>query len=104
MKCKILSLEQLLEKEYEIKMKNHTLTLLDTKGVMIAKTTMIKNRMFLLNIETGVFKCLNACVNDETWFWHIRLEHVNFDSLKMMAQKEMLKGLSSIIHPNQLCE
>jgi hypothetical protein len=50
MKCKILSLEQLLEKEYEIKMKNHTLTLLDTKGVMIAKTTMIKNRMFLLNI------------------------------------------------------
>jgi hypothetical protein len=26
------------------------LTLLDTKGVMIAKTTMIKNRMFLLNI------------------------------------------------------
>jgi hypothetical protein len=34
----------------------------------------------------------------------MRLGHVNFDSLKMMAQKEMLKGLSSIIHLNQLCE
>jgi len=48
--------------------------------------------------------CLNACVKDETWLWHMRLGHVNFDSLKMMAQKEMLKGLPSIIHPNKLCE
>jgi hypothetical protein len=48
--------------------------------------------------------CLNACVKDETWLWHMKLGHVNFDSLKMMAQKEMLKGLLSIIHPNQLYE
>jgi hypothetical protein len=41
--------------------------------------------------------CLNACVNDETWLWYIRLRHVNFDSLKMV-QKEMLKSLPSIIH------
>jgi hypothetical protein len=34
----------------------------------------------------------------------MRLGHASFDSLKMMAQKEMLKGLPSIIHPNQLCE
>jgi len=67
----ILSLRQLLEKGYEIKMKDHNLTLLDTHGTIIAKVTMTKNRMFLLNIET----CL----------WHMRLGHVNFDSLKMMA-------------------
>jgi hypothetical protein len=34
----------------------------------------------------------------------MKLWHVNFDSLKMMAQKKMLKGLPSIIHPNQMCE
>jgi hypothetical protein len=34
----------------------------------------------------------------------MRLGHVNFDILKMMAQKEMLKGLQPIIHPKQLCE
>jgi len=33
----------------------------------------------------------------------MRLEHVNFDNLKMM-QNEMLKGLPSIKHTNQLCE
>jgi len=40
-KSNILSLEQLLEKGYDIKMKNYT-TLLDTKKAMIAKVTIIK--------------------------------------------------------------
>jgi len=31
----------------------------------------------------------------------MRLGHLNFDSMNMMAQKEMLKGLPSIEHPNQ---
>jgi hypothetical protein len=43
-------------------------------------------------------------VKDETWLWHMRLGYASFDNLKMMTQKEMLKGLSSIEHPNQLCE
>jgi len=87
----------LLKKGYEIKMKDRILTLLDTKEDMIAKVAMIKNKMFLLNIEMDVPKCM--CEN-ETWLWHMRFGHVNFDSLKMMVQKEMLKGLPSIIHPN----
>jgi len=99
-KNNILSLRQLLENGYEIKIKNHTLTLLGIKGAMIEKVAIRKNIMFLLNIEMNVPKCLNTCVKDETWLWQIRLGHVNFDSLNMMAQKEMLKGLPSIIYPN----
>jgi hypothetical protein len=81
-------------------MKNHTLTLLDTHGAMIAKVTMIKNKIFLLNIETDIPKCLKTCVKDETWFWLKRLGHVNFNSLKMMTQNKMLKGILYIIHLN----
>jgi hypothetical protein len=58
-KNNILSLEKLLEKGYEIKMKDCTLTLLDTKEDIIAKVVMTKNKMFLLNIEMDVPKCLN---------------------------------------------
>jgi hypothetical protein len=57
------------------------LTLLDTKGDMIAKVAMKKNRMFLLNIKMDVSKCLNACVKDETWIWHMRLGYVNIKTL-----------------------
>jgi len=45
-----------LKKGYEIKMKDRILTLLDTKEDMIAKVAMIKNKMFLLNIEMDVPK------------------------------------------------
>jgi hypothetical protein len=79
-KNNILSLGQLLDKGYEIKMKDCTLTLLDTKRVMIAKVAMTNNKMFLLNIKTDVPKCQNACVKDETWLCHIKLGHVNFDT------------------------
>jgi hypothetical protein len=41
----------LLKKGYEIKMKD-ILTLLDTKRVMIAKVTMTKNIILLLNVIT----------------------------------------------------
>jgi hypothetical protein len=43
---------------YGIKMKYHTLTLLDTKWAIIEKVAIIKNRKFLLNIETDVPKCM----------------------------------------------
>jgi len=39
-----IELGQLLNKGYEIKMKDRTLTLRDTKGAMIAKVVMIKNK------------------------------------------------------------
>jgi hypothetical protein len=42
---------------------------------------MENNIMFLLNIEMDVPKYLNACVKDETWLWHMRLEHVKFDDM-----------------------
>jgi len=48
-------------------MKNSTLTLLNTHGTMIAKVTMTKNKIVLLNIEINVPKYLKTCVKDETW-------------------------------------
>jgi len=84
-KSSILSLNQLLEKDHEIEMKYCTLTLLDTHGTMIVRVTMTKNRIFLLNIEMDMLKCLKAYVKDETWFWHMRLMHINFGILKTMT-------------------
>jgi hypothetical protein len=59
-KSNILNLGQLLEKEFEIKIRDRTLTLLDTKGNMIAKVAMTKSRMFLLNIEMDAPKCMRG--------------------------------------------
>jgi len=44
------------KKSFEIKMKDCILILFDNHGAMIAKVTMRKNKIFLLNIETNVPK------------------------------------------------
>jgi len=52
-------------------MKDRILTLLDTKEDMIAKVAMIKNKMFLLNIEMDVPKYMcekwNLALAYEIW-------------------------------------
>ncbi|KAJ4700820.1 Retrovirus-related Pol polyprotein from transposon TNT 1-94 [Melia azedarach] len=104
MKINILSLGQLLEKGYDIHMKDYSLFIRDDKGNLITKVKMSKNRMFSLNIQNDVAKCLKACYKDASWLWHLRFGHLNFGGLELLAKKEMVRGLPYINHPNQLCE
>ena len=83
-KSNILSLEQLLEKGYEVNMKNRCLWLKDQSGNLIAKVYMSKNRMFLLNLKTIEVKCLRVDVRDKSWRWHMRFGHLNFGALKFL--------------------
>ena len=68
MKTNILSLEQLLEKDYDIQLKDRSCLIRDHQNNMIANVPMTRNRMFLLNIQTDVIRCLKACFKDSSWF------------------------------------
>ncbi|KAK9100717.1 hypothetical protein Scep_024147 [Stephania cephalantha] len=103
MKSNILSLGQLLEKGYDIHMKDYNLSIKDDKNNFIAKVSMSKNRMFSINIQNDVAKCLKACYKNASWLWHLRFGHLNFGGLEQ-SKKEMVKGLPRINHPDQLCE
>ncbi|PKU78070.1 Retrovirus-related Pol polyprotein from transposon TNT 1-94 [Dendrobium catenatum] len=104
MRSNILSLGQLLEKGYDIHLKNNYLFLKDNIGTLIAKVPMSRNRMFLLNIQNDVAKCLKACYKDVSWLWHLRFGHLNFGGLELLSKKEMVRGLPCIKHPDQVCE
>jgi hypothetical protein len=67
MKSNILSLGKFLEKDSEIHMKNRNILLRDDKKKLIAKVTMTSNRMFLLNIQMDVAKCLKTYLKDSSW-------------------------------------
>ncbi|KAE8734503.1 hypothetical protein F3Y22_tig00000764pilonHSYRG00191 [Hibiscus syriacus] len=104
MKSNILSLGQLVEKGYDIHMNNYNLSIKDDKNNFIAKVPMSKNRMFLINIQNDVAKCLKSCYKDASWLWHLRFGHLNFGGLDLLSKKEMVKGLPRINHPDQLYE
>ena len=104
MKSNILSLGQLLEKYYDIHLKDCSVFLRDDKGNLITKVKMLKNRMFSLNIQNDVAKCLKACHKDQSWTWHLRYGHLNFGGLKLLSKKNMVKGLPYINHPDQFCK
>ena len=104
MKSNILSLGQLLEKGYDFHTKNYILFLRDDKGRLIAKAKMSKNRMFPMNIQNDVAKCLKICYKDISWLWHLRFRHLNFGGLELLSKKEMVRGLPCISHPDQVCE
>ncbi|KAL4289791.1 hypothetical protein GQ457_14G011090 [Hibiscus cannabinus] len=55
---------------------------------LIAKVSMSKNRMFVLNLKTINAKCLKASMKNEAWCWHMRFGHLNFGALKMLGEKK----------------
>ncbi|KAL5845341.1 hypothetical protein ACOSQ3_011394 [Xanthoceras sorbifolium] len=104
LKSNLLSLGQLLEKRYHIIMKKFYLTIKDAYDNLIASVKMSRNRMFTLNIKSDVLKCLNVIVKDEAWLWHLRFWHLNFGGLKLLSSKNMVRGLPTIDHLDEICE
>ncbi|KAJ4812770.1 polyprotein [Rhynchospora pubera] len=104
MKSNILSIGQLLENGHKVKMEDHFLWLRDREDRLVAKVSMTKNRMFMLNVKTAEVNCLQACVKNPSWIWHMRFGHLNFEGLKMLGEKYMVNGIPAINHPDQLCE
>ena len=60
---------------------------------------MIKNRMFLLNIQSGVAMFLKPYFKDSLWLWHLRYSHLNFGVLKLLSKHYLSKGLPFIEDP-----
>ena len=95
MKNNILSLGQLLEKGYDILLKENNLSIRNNMGNLIAKVPMLGNRMFFLNND--IVKCFKACYKDLSWLWHLRFGHLNFGDLELLS----IKGDGEMIAFNQ---
>ncbi|KAL4308261.1 hypothetical protein GQ457_01G050660 [Hibiscus cannabinus] len=104
MKSNIISLGQLLEKGYEVQMKNRSLSLKNKKGELVVQVDMTRNRLFTIDIESGEVKCMKTAIKNDSWLWHLRYGHLGFSGLKLLSKAKMVNGLPEINSPNQLCE
>ena len=64
---------------------------------------MERNKIFTL-----IFPYANTALKTEvvadSWLWHRRLEHLNFQSLKKLEQKKMVYGRPPIHELKEVCE
>ncbi|XP_050916184.1 uncharacterized protein LOC127131298 [Lathyrus oleraceus] len=80
-KCNLLSISQLLERNYTIRMKNKVLRVLDQNSILILKAHMAANRTFKIELKVVEHRCLATAASHEEWLWHYRLGHLNFRDL-----------------------
>ena len=86
MKNNILSFNQLLEKGYEIYLKENNLSMGNNIGNLIANVPISRNRMFLLNIQNDVTKrprLATKLILDLV----LRFGHLNFVGLELLSKK-----------------
>lgn len=62
------------------------------------------NRLYKVLLEEVKQSCYLIKDSDQTWLWHKRLGHVNFQAMKQMHDKDMVIGLPRTDPPTQLCE
>ncbi|GAU43423.1 hypothetical protein TSUD_334860 [Trifolium subterraneum] len=103
-KCNLLSIGQLLEKDYKIVMEHKLLNVFDTNGNLLLKAPMSKNRTFQIELNVMDHKCLMTAYSRNEWLWHYRMGHLNFKDLTLMQKKNYVTGLPAMNAPDEICE
>ncbi|XP_014495100.1 uncharacterized protein LOC106757032 [Vigna radiata var. radiata] len=80
MKCNLLSLGQLLEKGFTMKMQKRHIEVFDKKQRLIFKAPASRNRTFRVNLNTTEIQCMATTSVEEEWLWHYRFGHLNSEA------------------------
>ncbi|KAL8127506.1 hypothetical protein AgCh_014423 [Apium graveolens] len=67
LKNNIISLGQLVEKGYNIQMQDNSLIIRNQVEELIANVEMSKNRLFTLDMQTNMQKCLKSVIKNDSW-------------------------------------
>lgn len=95
-KCNILSIFQLLDKDYKIHMETKMLHIMDENLVFILKATMVTNRTFKFELKAMDLRCLAIATSRKEWLWNYRVDHLNFRYLNTLQRNKRVTRLSLI--------
>jgi hypothetical protein len=100
----IISLGQLDENGSYVEVEHGVMRIWDPSRCLLAKVRVSPNRLYILNVKVAQLCCLAARQDDGVWQWHQRFEHLNFEALKRLSSKEMVRGLSCLDHMELFCD
>jgi transposase InsO family protein len=104
LKNSIISIGQMDEGGARVLIEGGVLRVWDRRHRLLARVQRTKNRMYRLELQVARPLYLTVHQDDDARRWHERLGHANFGSLEKMDMLEMVRGLPSISHTEQLCD
>lgn len=100
----LLSVPQMMQNGYSIHFEKGTCTICDPKGKNIARVKM-QQKCFPIHWQYKTQeKSMQVKVNELTWLWHKRFGHCNSKSLKLLSDKNMVKGIPLISEITDVCD
>ncbi|KAL0364512.1 UNVERIFIED_CONTAM: Retrovirus-related Pol polyprotein from transposon TNT 1-94 [Sesamum angustifolium] len=99
------SVGQMMEKGYNLHFGGDSYTIYDNKDktLKIAEVRMNEYRCFPIHLQYMDRTAMKA-QEDQSWLWHRRLGHFNFQGLKILHQKKMMTDLPQIQAVEGACE
>jgi hypothetical protein len=102
----LLSIGQLQEKGLIFVIKQGKCRIYHPERGLIWETVMVANRMFIIQARTQSQgqKCFTTTIEDQSHLWHRRYGHLGWSGLKLLQQKNMVKGLPTFQAHTRVCE
>ena len=100
----MLSIRQLVEKNYKVMVEDNMMRVAESSGRLILKALMSQNRTFKIELNVIEHKYLSTSSSRDEWIWHYRLGHLNFRDFIDLKKKNMVSGFLEIDIPNEVCE
>ena len=100
----IVSIGQLDEDGYRIDIQAGVLRIWDPHGRLMAKVQRTEDCLYMLTLDIGKPVCQAAQGSSTAWRWHARFGHLNFRGLRRLAQEDVVRGLPSIEHVDEVCD
>jgi hypothetical protein len=104
LKSNLVSLGQLTEFGCKVEMDDDVLEVFEKNPRrLLLKVQRSSNKLYRVDLKLADSECLMGSVEELEWLWHGRLGHVNFRTLKMVGDREMVGGVPVISQPDKLC-
>lgn len=108
----LLSAGQLIEHGYYMDFGDNSCDIYEKRdrSQVIARVKMEGNRSFPISLNYSTSVALKVDISlkvdglNNSWLWHRRLGHLNFQSLKHLQDNDMVHGLPLIQEASEICE
>lgn len=102
--CEKCILGQLSEERSRVVLNGEYLWVYDGKERLLMKVKRTQNRLYKIILEESRERCMLTKLEEESWLWHVRLGHLNFKEMNLMAKEGMAHGIPKTILQGSNCE